>query len=413
MSLAIRLAILYGTMFLFTGVYLPFFPVWLKAQGLDATEISLVVALSLFLRIVVSPFFASLADRIGDRRRVMVGLAWASLASAALLLAVEGFGLILLVALVLNAVFPSISPLVETIAMRARIDRGMNYGRVRLWGSITFILASSGVGWLLEWNPSSVIGFCLAGALALNVAGAWAMPRDAGTVRRPARRRSQFADVLQIGRHPVFVLFVLTASLTQATHAVYYAFGSLAWQKQGYADSVIGLLWATGVLAEIVLFYISGPLMARFGAVRLLMLAGVAAILRWTVTALSPPLAVLFVMQALHGLTFGAAHLGAVQFVAQAAPPRLAATAQSLYAAMASGVMMGLVTIAIGPVYKILGAHAYFVMAGGGALALAGVMFVALRWDGGLLIPEEEPEDGQAPEKQEGREEMQEGKNGH
>ena len=159
MSLAIRLAILYGTMFLFTGVYLPFFPVWLKAQGLDATEISLVVALSLFLRIVVSPFFASLADRIGDRRRVMVGLAWASLASAALLLAVEGFGLILLVALVLNAVFPSISPLVETIAMRARIDRGMNYGRVRLWGSITFILASSGVGWLLEWNPSSVIGF--------------------------------------------------------------------------------------------------------------------------------------------------------------------------------------------------------------------------------------------------------------
>jgi hypothetical protein len=80
---------------------------------------------------------------------------------------------------------------------------------------------------------------------------------------------------------------------------------------------------------------------------------------------------------------------------------------------MASGVMMGLVTIAIGPVYKILGAHAYFVMAGGGALALAGVMFVALRWDGGVLIPEEEPEDGQAPEKQEGREEMQKGKNGH
>lgn len=404
MSLAIRLAILYGTMFLFTGVYLPFFPVWLKAQGLDATEISLVVALSLFLRIVVSPFFAAVADRIGDRRRVMVGLAWASLASAALLLAVEGFGLILLVALVLNAVFPSISPLVETIAMRARIDRGMNYGRVRMWGSITFIAASSGVGWLLEWNTPSIIGLCLVGALALNVAGAWAMPRDAGRVRQPVRRRSQFADVLQIGRHPVFILFVVTASLTQATHAVYYAFGSLAWQKQGYADSVIGLLWATGVFAEILLFYISGPLMARLGAVRLLMLAGFAAILRWTVTALSPPLAVLFAMQALHGLTFGAAHLGAVQFVAQAAPPRLAATAQSLYAAMASGVMMGLVTIAIGPIYKILGPHAYFVMAAGGAVALAGVMFVTLRWDGGLLIPEEEQED---------REEMQEGKNDH
>ncbi|ABS64112.1 major facilitator superfamily MFS_1 [Parvibaculum lavamentivorans DS-1] len=393
MSLAIRLATVYGTMFLFTGVYLPFFPVWLKSEGLAPTEISLVVALSLFLRIVVSPFFAAVADRLGDRRRVILWLAWVSLAVGALFLLVEGFGPILLVSLVLNAVFPSIGPLVETISMRARIDHGMNYGRVRLWGSITFVGASVGAGWLLEWNPPSIIAVCLVAALAFNIAGLWLLPREVGRLRKPVPSGRQFADVLQIGRHPVFILFVLTASLTQATHAVYYAFGSLAWQLQGYSDSVIGLLWATGVLAEIVLFYISGPLMARFGAVRLLMLAAAAAILRWTVTALSPPLALLFVMQALHGLTFGAAHLGAVQFVAQAAPPRLAATAQSLYAAMASGVMMGLVTIGMGPIYERLGPYAYFVMAGAGAVALAGAVLVAMCWNGDVLVPEEEQEE--------------------
>lgn len=393
MSLAIRLATVYGTMFLFTGVYLPFFPVWLKSEGLDPTEISLVVALSLFLRIVVSPFFAAVADRLGDRRRVILWLAWASLAVCALLLWVDGFGPILLVSLVLNAIFPSIGPLIETISMRARIDRGMNYGRVRLWGSITFVGASAGAGWLLDWNPPAIIALCLVGALALNVAGVWLLPREAPTVRKPVTRQSQLADTLSIGRHPVFILFVLTASLIQATHAVYYAFGSLAWQLQGYTDTVIGLLWATGVLAEIVLFYISGSLMARLGAVRLLMLAAVAAILRWTVTALSPPLAILFVMQALHGLTFGAAHLGAVQFVAQAAPPRLAATAQSLYAAMASGVIMGLVTIGIGPIYERLGANTYFIMAAAGALAFAGTVLVAMRWQGSVLVPEEEQEE--------------------
>lgn len=392
MSLAIRLATVYGTMFLFTGVYLPFFPVWLKSRGLDATEISLVVALSLFLRIVVSPFFAVVADRLGDRRRVIIWLAWASLAICALLLWVEGFGPILLVSLVLNAIFPSIGPLIETIAMRARIDEGMNYGRVRLWGSITFVGASAGAGWLLDWNPPAIIALCLVGALALNVAGVWTLPRETPPLRRPVGRR-RFAGALGIGRHPVFILFVLTASLIQATHAVYYAFGSLDWQRQGYADWVIGLLWATGVVAEIVLFYISGPLMARLGAVRLLMLAAAAAILRWTVTALSPPLAILFVMQALHGLTFGAAHLGAVQFVAQAAPPRLAATAQSLYAAMASGVIMGLVTIGMGPIYESLGAHSYFVMAGAGALALGGTVLVAMRWHGDMLAPEEEEQE--------------------
>lgn len=393
MSLAIRLATVYGTMFLFTGVYLPFFPVWLKSRGLDATEISLVVALSLFLRIVVSPFFAFVADRLGDRRRVIIWLAWSSLAVCALLLVVEGFGPILLVALVLNAIFPSIGPLIETVAMRARIDEGMNYGRVRMWGSVTFVGASAGAGWLLDWNPPAIIALCLVGALALNVAGVWLLPRETPPPRKPVTHRHQFAGALRIGRNPVFILFVLTASLVQATHAVYYAFGSLAWQRQGYADWVIGLLWATGVIAEIVLFYISGPLMARLGAVRLLMLAGGAAILRWTVTALSPPLAILFVMQALHAFTFGAAHLGAVQFVAQAAPPRLAATAQSLYAAMASGVIMGLVTIGIGPIYEILGAHAYFVMAGAGFVALAGAVFVGMRWQGGLLVPEEEQEE--------------------
>ena len=188
MSLAIRLATVYGTMFLFTGVYLPFFPVWLKSKGLDAGEISLVVALSLFLRIVVSPFFASLADRLDDRRRVALWLAWASLACAGLLLMAEGFGPILLIALVLNAVFPSISPLVETIAMRARIEEGMNYGRVRMWGSITFIAASAGAGWLLEWTAPSVIALCFVAALLCNVAGAWLLPEDAPRRPGPTRR---------------------------------------------------------------------------------------------------------------------------------------------------------------------------------------------------------------------------------
>jgi PPP family 3-phenylpropionic acid transporter len=396
MPLAIRLATVYGTMFLFTGIYLPFFPVWLKSKGLDANEISLVVALSLFLRIVVSPFFASVADRLGDRRRVVLWLAWASLGAAALFLVADGFGPILLIALVLNAVFPSISPLVETISMRARIEEGMNYGRVRLWGSITFVAASVGAGWLLEWTAPSIIAICFVAALLSNVAGVWLLPKDAPRRAKPRVPRSRFADVVEIGRHPVFVLFVVTASLTQATHAVYYAFGSLAWQAQGYSDTVIGLLWATGVIAEIVLFYISGPLMARLGAVRLVMLAAVAAMIRWTVTALNPPVALLFLIQALHAFTFGAAHLGAVQFVAQAAPPRLAATAQSLYAAMASGVIMGLVTMGVGPVYEELGAHAYFIMAAAGAVAFGGAVLVAMRWKGEVLVPEE---DGQEEER--------------
>ncbi|MGB6085368.1 MFS transporter, partial [Parvibaculum sp.] len=298
-------------------------------------------------------------------------------------------------------IYPSIGPLVETISMRARLDHGINYGRVRLWGSVTFIGASAFTGWLLEWTPASIILICFMVTLAVNLGGAHLLPREAPPQKKRVSTRSRFADVLEIGRHPIFILFVLTSSLAQATHAVYYAFGTLAWQKQGYPDTVIGLLWATGVVAEIILFYISGPLMARLGAVKLLIIATGASVIRWTITAFSPHIALLFVVQALHALTFGAAHLGAVQFVAQAAPPRVAATAQSLYAAMASGVMMGLMTISIGPLYESIGAHTYFAMAGAGALALAGALLLAVRWNGQALVPEDEPGSEQVIEEQE------------
>lgn len=401
MPLALRLAIIYGTLCIFTGVYLPFFPVWLKSKGLGPTEISLIVALSLFLRIVVSPFFASVADRLGDRRRVIIWLSMGAFVAASLFFWTDGFAPILLVALILNMIYPSIGPLVETIAMRARIDHGVNYGRVRLWGSVTFIAASTFTGWLLEWSPASIILIGFIVTLAINLGGAYLLPREEPPKKKRVAKRSRFADILEIGRHPTFILFVLTASLAQATHAVYYAFGTLAWQKQGYPDTVIGLLWATGVVAEIVLFYISGPLMARLGAVNLLIIATGASVIRWTVTAFAPPIALLFVVQALHALTFGAAHLGAVQFVAQAAPPRVAATAQSLYAAMASGVMMGLMTISIGPLYESIGSHTYFAMAGAGALAFAGALLLAMRWNGQALVPEDEPGGEQVQEEQE------------
>lgn len=401
MPLALRLAIVYGTLCIFTGVYLPYFPVWLKSKGLGPTEISLIVALSLFLRLIVSPFFASVADRLGDRRRVVIWLSTGALVAASLFFWTDGFGPILLVALILNVIYPSIGPLVETISMRARLDHGINYGRVRLWGSVTFIGASAFTGWLLEWTPASIILICFMVTLAVNLGGAHLLPREAPPQKKRVSSRSRFADVLEIGRHPIFILFVLTSSLAQATHAVYYAFGTLAWQKQGYPDTVIGLLWATGVVAEIILFYISGPLMARLGAVKLLIIATGASVIRWTITAFSPHIALLFVVQALHALTFGAAHLGAVQFVAQAAPPRVAATAQSLYAAMASGVMMGLMTISIGPLYESIGAHTYFAMAGAGALALAGALLLAVRWNGQALVPEDEPGSEQDIEEQE------------
>ena len=398
MSLSLRLSLFYASLCLFGGVQLPFFPVWLKYKGLGPQEISIVIATTMFLRIVAGPVFAIIADRIGDRRRVVIALNWASLAAVGLLPFLDGFWQIFIVTLVLMAMWPSISPLIETIALAAAREQGVHYGRVRLWCSITFIVGSFGTGWLLGFNTPAIIAICLIGSIAINLVGAYLLAPDIPVRRKAPVRgnpfRGLFGGMLGFLRQPVFMLGITTASIIQSSHAVYYAFGSLNWQRQGYDDTTIGILWGVGIVTEITLFAFSVPVVRRFGATPLLAVGALAAVVRWGLTALNPPLYVLFPLQALHGLTFCAAHLGAMHFITNATPRGLAATGQSLYGALSSGVIMGGMTLAAGWLYEAYGAHAYWLPAGAGLVALLGCAALAGRWSGGeLLRDENEDED--------------------
>jgi len=127
-----------------------------------------------------------------------------------------------------------------------------------------------------------------------------------------------------------------------------------------------------GVVAEIALFAFSGAIVARIGAVWLLAAGGLAGLLRWALMAFDPPLALLLPLQALHGLTFGAAHLGALHYMAEHVEPGEAATAQALYASVTAGIGLGLATLAAGPLYQAFAGKAYLAMAllaGAGLLA--------------------------------------------
>jgi PPP family 3-phenylpropionic acid transporter len=186
-------------------------------------------------------------------------------------------------------------------------------------------------------------------------------------------------------RNPVFVLFLAATGLLQASHAVYYGFATLHWRAAGLDEAVIGALWAEGVVAEILLFVASGAFVRRLGPQGLLLLAAVGGMVRWTATAYSTGLGVLFAAQTLHALTFAAAHLAAMHFIARAAPPELSATAQTVYAAVGMGIVFGAAMWAAGGLYAAFGGGAFLAMAGlstaGGLLAL----LLAARWRGGAI----------------------------
>jgi PPP family 3-phenylpropionic acid transporter len=386
-SLSWRLGFLYAALFLVVGCYLPYLPVWLKWRTLAADQIALLLAMPLYIRIVFTPAISFMADLLGSRRGIVIVLAWGSLVSFVLLWMSDGFWQMLLAIALLAINWTTIMPLVETIAISGIRKIGLDYGRVRLWGSLTFIGASLGAGIVIQfWNAGAVLPMLVI-FTALLVLSAYLVPRDLDARRQTAPvRRLRLRHALALARAPLFVLFLVAAALIQGSHALLYAFGSLHWRAQGFTGGTIGALWSIGVIAEVALFAVSGRVMTYVGSTQLMVLAGGSAVLRWAVLAFDPPLWATGMVQTLHAMTFGASHLAAIHFLTHALPEDRSATAQGLYAAVVAGLVLGSVTVACGPLYETFGGRAYAAMvllAGMGTVAAA---LLRRRWQGGLVV---------------------------
>ena len=356
-SFAPRLALFYAAFFVASGLMLPFFPLWLAAKGLDAAAIGIVLAAAQFLRLGAIPAGTRLADRRGTLKGPLVAAALASVAGIALVASADGFAAILAVYVLATLVSAPILPLGDAYALKGLALRGLSYGPVRLWGSVAFMAANLGGGLMLAWlAPVNLIWPILIGYAAIAAAALvliplpQALPRTAGEAGHGHLR------------DPAFLTVMAAASVVQASHAVYYGFSTLDWSAHGLSGARIGALWALGVAAEIVLFALSGRLPPFVTPLALIMLGGGAGLLRWTAMAFDPPAVWLPGLQLLHGLTFGATHLGALGFISRAAPRGRGAMAQGYYAIVSGGVtavMMGL----SGWLFAAYGALAYLAMA--------------------------------------------------
>ncbi|MEO0960891.1 MAG: MFS transporter [Pseudomonadota bacterium] len=386
MSLEHRYAFAYGAIFLAMGTFLPYFPVWLESRGLSAYEIGLLFAISGVVRMGTMPVIAYLADRAGAPVRVLRMLTAVTLVANLVYLATGSFWPILAVLMVMTVFGPPIMPLTDALAMRDSEAGRLVYGRARAWGSVAFIVANLGVGAALgSLGPDLVIWTIVFGGV-LNFA-AYLLLSDTrvGDAEISGVGRVDIASALRLVRSPVFLVFAFAAASVQATHAVYYAFGTLHWQSLGLSDGVIGALWAWAVVVEVVLLWKAAPIVARFGPAMLIGLAACGGIVRWTIMAFDPPFWSLPVLQCLHAMTFALAHLGIMQFLVRGVPPQLASTAQSVYSALASGIVMAGATYASGRFYEDFGGLTYLAMTALAVLA-CGAAFLGHRiWNGGRI----------------------------
>lgn len=368
-GMAWRISLHFAALFIVPGVYLPFFAVWLESRGLAPTQISIMLSVGILMRLLAGPMAAHVVDQSGRRKTALIVLAWACLASFAVLEWIDGFAALLLVWIVHCAAWAPVTPFSDNIALLAATRHGLNYGRMRLWGSISFLCVAylSGL-WLKGRDSDWIFVLLLAGYVAL-VLGSHMLP----DLRLPLDKPRVGAPAFRLLRTRRFLLFMGAAACLQASHAAFYTFGTLHWRSLGHSDAAIGWLWAEGVLAEIVLFAFAQRVPAWLGGTGLLLIAAGGGLLRWSITAGAEDYLLLALLQIFHAATFGAAHIGAMRLLSEGAAPSDSATAQSLYVA-GNSAMLALATLAVGPIYAWGGGAIYWAMTGlsliGGACAL-------------------------------------------
>lgn len=379
---AARLSFYYAALFTAVGAHMPFWPLWLKDKGLGAADIGLIMAATYLTKIMVGPAVGHMVDRHGDRRKPMYLLAAGATLVWLLFLLVDGFGPILAVTVLAVGLWTGIFPLGESLAMMETQRQHLDYGRVRLWGSLTFIASAVATGSLLTHHATSLLIWVVAGALGLTALACWCLPISVAT----GRDKAPATPLWPLLKHPVFLAFLATTSLGTASHTVYYAFATIHWQAAGIDGDTIGLLWAEGVIAEVVLFAFSGWVVGKLGPGRLLIIATCAGILRWLALGAFTSVPALAVIQVLHAATFGCAHLGAMHFIVRAIPTTLSARAQGMLSAVAMGAAPGLMSPIAGRLYEALGGGAFFAMTGLSLVGTGLALFLARRWDGGKII---------------------------
>jgi len=365
-----RMAMFYAALFAVIGVNMPFWPLWLASRGLDPSEIGVVVSLGLAMKVIANPLLGHFADRSGQRRSLMIFLSMGAALAYGSFWFGHSFWVLAVISMCYFALWSPLIPLGENVTMLLVREQGFDYGRIRLWGSVGFIVASVGAGLVLARQATEdvpdLIYMMVTGAIVLTSLTCIALPRTA-----PVRAESRRWTALAVLSDRRFVLFLVCSALIQASHSAYFAFATLHWKVLGHSELVIGVLWAVGVAAEIVLFVFAKKAVARIGALRLLMWGAAAGCIRWSLMPIDLPLAALFPLQVLHAFTFAAAHLGAMFFITDQIEQKFSATAQTLYSSAVMGVALSATTLVSGYLFELYGSAVFIAMA---VMSLGGLM---------------------------------------
>ena len=324
-----HIRLFYAAYFAAMGVVLPFFPVYLAGRGLNAASIGLFVGLLSVAKVLAPPAVGHALDSSRHPARfIAFASLLAALTAAAFPYAPVGWPLALVV-LAFGALWAAVLPLTDGLSVAVSEAALMDYGRLRVWGSIGFVAASLLGGMGLADARVADVPYWLAALMLLAAFSARGFPEHAALCAS-----EEGGDD---GRSRGFTGLLAAGFLMQASHGAYYGFFSLYLLQSGYAGWQIGAFWGLGVLAEIVLMWRFSGRVAAVAPAWMLSACMVLAALRWAGLALTTGVVWLMLLQLLHAASFAAFHVNAVTWVQRLAPARRKASAQGWYSSAGFG----------------------------------------------------------------------------
>jgi len=375
-----RLSGFYFFYFAFVGAVSPFWGLYLRALAFNAFQIGVLMSLLQVMRIFAPNIWGHMADRSGRRSAIVQLAAVGSVLAFCGVFFGSSFWWMFAVMAALSFFWSASLPLVEAMTLSHLGERIDAYGRIRLWGSIGFIVMVVGLGYAFDhvsiaWLPWAVL------VVMLGIAAFARVIPEAEILAHPGDHHS----IVDIVKRPEVASLLAACLLMAATHGPYYTFYSIYLVDHGYGKSTVGWLWALGVLCEIGIFLIIPRIFARVSPRRLILASFGLAVLRFLLIAWGVETSwVVWGAQTLHAFTFGTYHAAAVALIHRHFRGRHQARGQALYTSLSYGVGGTLGGLVSGVTWDRLGADWTFTLAAGSA-ALAWAVYA--RWGRTKAVP--------------------------
>lgn len=373
---SISFALFFFAYYGYVGVFSPYASLYFADRGLSAAQIGVLMSLMQVMRIFGPNLWGWVADHSQQRVRVLQVTSLAAALAFCGLFYGQVFAQFFIIMVIVNLFTSAQGPLSEALMLSAMRGDLTHYGRLRLWGSVGFIVSVMCAGQLLDWYGIELMPWIALGLLLMVFGVAIRMrevPAVAHAIDMPSVREL-------LAKREVLAFFASTF-LMVAAHASLYVYYSLYLSQIGYSKTVIGLMWSLGVVAEILFFFYQAPLFRRFGIKNLMMISLLVGVVRFLLIGFgAESLALLLIAQVLHAATFGVHHSASVATLQRWFSGALQARGQALFISISYGLGGSLGGLLLSACWDTFGAQLVYLIAAMLALAGAGMAMLSYRW---------------------------------